>query len=216
MTPEIAKLSLFGKLKNMLTYLKKWWLLRQLSNECVRLNAERRGTTKILKEFFATHPNYYKDISDKLIIEELNKHQRENTEETYLHMDTFLDKHASNDWFWRKFDDPKTKMQKKKQRIETYRKILKNCQEKSEIELIVGKDYFMAPPEHENEAYIRDIGNTYEFSRIDSLIHELFFKDYRGWIATGVVFVGAVWGSPYLVTFKAWLIIITSPISPWW
>ena len=174
---------------------------------------------KKMRAIMENHPEF----SGAFTEEKWKEVERKNPEEIYIRADLFTGAQAEKLlpwkrlWEWLFYSEIK-KERRKKHRMAIYRKILEDCETETPklLDVKIGNEYFFAHKGSNWEKYIGITGKGFVFSRWDSLMHELFFDKYKGWITLLVSLILAVLGSSYIVILKDWFITITAPYSPFW
>jgi len=185
----------------MITYTTKWWLLHTLAEKCIKGNSTRIGAMAGVKELMKRHPETFGKIPEALIKEV----EAKEPEETFIRLTLITGACAERKRFKWLFKDEKKEEARKRRFMAMYKKIFEDAEIEGLVRIMNPKDIWMG---EEGEKYLAITGPGWTFSRVDSLIHQLFFAKYRGWVTSGFILLAFF--------FKDWLINITAPFSPWW
>ena len=185
----------------MITYVSKWWLLNRLADKCISGNSKRIGVMADIRELVKQYPDYFGTISE----EKMKEIETKEPNETFIRMSLLIGAYAERKWFKWLFKDQKKEENRKKRFMAKYKKLLEEAESEKLVRFMDAKDVWVGD---KDEKYLAITGTGYTFSRIDSLVHQIFFDKYKGWVTFAIMLLAFF--------FKDYLIGLTSPISPWW
>lgn len=179
----------WGIIKEMLTYIQTWRILRVLSNECIKSNSNFIGRDQTI-EFIKNNRELFDGLSDA----DIEKMGNKLPQDSYIRLSLITGAFAEKSfWIWDSSDVTK-KEKTKRLRMAQYKKLIDESKkaglvefmDKKAVNTFGGKTIGM----YDDEEYVSITGPGFVFSRWDSLFNEIVFGKFKGWIA-GLIFISS-------------------------